>query len=273
MSTDNFETLWFQTNMNKAAQGRARQAIAQTGSALPCKVQSITGSLVTVSFECTFRIYPNGPTQPPVEATLPPLVLPKAEAQWCRLPTQVGDFGITIPADTFLGAISGMGVGVASLDQDYGNMGTLVWIPIGNANFGAAPDANKPWLNGPHGAVVGDTAQTTYTLYDSVGKTVQVKVPSVGGQVSLGDLISNLSAVNNAAQRYTDQVAFAASIKQMVGNAVQQSAKAAITAGVTNATAWLAGIQAGLPSLSFTDLSSSIAALSPPAGSSVVLIK
>jgi hypothetical protein len=268
-STDD-QRLWFQTNANQLADTRARQVISQTGAALPCVVQSVTGSIVTVTFECTFTVYQNGI---PVMTTLPPLTLPKAEAQWLRAPTQVGDFGITVPAGTFLGAISGMGSGTANLETDYGNLSTLVWFPIGNLTFGAMPDANKPWINGPTGAVVGDTAQTVYTLHDSTGKTVNVVVPTSGGVVALGALASSLSSTNNAAQRYVDQVAFAASIKQMVGNALQQAAQSAIAAGVTNATAWLAEIQSGLPSLSFTDLASSIASLAAPAGSGTVLIK
>ena len=266
----NDERLWFQSNANKLAETRARQAISQTGAALPCKVQSVTGSLVTVTFECTSTVYQNGQ---PVQTTLPPLILPKAEAQWLRAPTQVGDFGITVPAGTYLGAISGMGSGTANLETAYGNLSTLVWVPIGNVDFGASPNANAPWINGPDGAIISDTAQTVVSIYDPTGKAISHIVPTSGGIVALGALASTLSATNNAAQRYEDQVAFAASIKQMVGNALQQAAQAGITAGVTNATAWLAEIQSGLPSLSFTNLTSSIAALSAPAGSGTVLIK
>lgn len=199
-SNDNFETVWFQTNANKLATTRARQAIDQSGSSLPCKVMSVSGSLVTVNFECTFTVYQNGE---PIQATLPPLVLPKAEAQWCRLPTQPGDFGVTMPADTFLGAVAGTGSGVASLDTDYGNMGNLVWVPIGNTAFATPPQANSPWLNGPAGAVVSDTNQTVVSIYDATGKAISHIVPISGGLLGLGALASTLSSTR-AVPAYAD---------------------------------------------------------------------
>lgn len=108
----------------------------------------------------------------------------------------------------------------------------------------------------------------TYTIWDAQGNAIS----HVASEVGLGDLVANLDATK-AAFRKTDADTLAADIKKMVGNALQQSAQAAIGAGVTNASAWLAAIQAGLPSLSFTDLSSSIASLTAPDGSSVVKIK
>lgn len=109
------------------------------------------------------------------------------------------------------------------------------------------------------------------TIYDPSGNAISHVCPT--GLVALGDLASNLSTVQNAAQRYSDMVTFAKSIRQMVGNALQQVISAAETAGVTNATAWMTTVLAGLPSLSFTDLTGSIASLDAPAGSTNVLIK
>lgn len=111
-------------------------------------------------------------------------------------------------------------------------------------------------------------AGSVYVLYDGAGNAIS----HVANVVSLGDLHSNLAAANQA-YRNSDGVAFAKSVQKMVGNALQQAAQAAIAAGMTNASTWLATIQAGLPSPSFTDLTSSIAALSAPSGSPTVLIK
>jgi hypothetical protein len=144
---DNYDKLWLQQRLNQHAINRAHEAIQSTGRALPCTVTKVVGSIVTVTFDVT------GPW------TLPPLTLPKAESQWLRAPTQVGDMGMTVPADTFLGGVSGLGTGVADLLRDYGNMSTLVWVPVASTSFGAVPVANGPWINGPGGAAISDTAQ------------------------------------------------------------------------------------------------------------------
>lgn len=144
------DTLWLQQKLNRNAQSQAMLAIEQTGRALPCKVTKVNGSLVTVSFEVDSGY------------TLPPVQMPKAESQWMRAPTQIGDFGLTVPADTFLGGISGLGSGVATLGKQYGNLSALVWIPVAGTGFTAPPRASIAWPNGPHGARLGDSASTAY---------------------------------------------------------------------------------------------------------------
>jgi len=146
--SDNFQKLPLQQNLNAMATNRALAMIERMGQALPCQVTAVNGSIVTVTFEVQ-----GGPW------TLPPLTLPKAESQWLRAPTQVGDFGMTVPADTYLGGVSGYG-GVADLTVDYGNLSTLVWVPVGSKAFSAPPDPNKAWINGIAGALLSDTAQT-----------------------------------------------------------------------------------------------------------------
>jgi hypothetical protein len=221
---DNFQKLPLQQTLNAMAIGRAQQEIQRTGRALPCVVDAVDGSIVTVKFEVM-----GGPW------TLPPITIPKAESQWLRAPTQVGDFGMTMPADTYLGGISGLGGGVADLTVDYGNMTTLVWVPVSSSNFGAAPDPDKGWLNGPAGAVLSDTAQTaTVTaslnrleliagvgtanevkiIYDGSGNAISAVV-SAGGKVGLGALASSLAA-NRAVPAQAD-------IQTLATNIVQQT--------------------------------------------------
>ena len=160
MPDSSYDVLWLQQKLNQQARGQALAVIEQTGRALPCTVTAVNGSLVTVKFEVT------GPW------TLSPLTLPKAESQWLRAPTQIGDTGYTAPADTFLGGISGQGTGLADLNTRYGNMTTLVWVPVAAISFVVTPDANKPWVNGPSGATISDTAQTTVTTNDTTTKTI-----------------------------------------------------------------------------------------------------
>lgn len=146
---DNFAKLWLQGNLNKMATLRALEKIESTGYALPCRVVSVSGSIVEVSFEVEGG-----------DRTLPNVKMPKAESQWLRAPTQVGDSGLTVPSDAYLGGISGLGGGVAKLGQKRGNLAALTFIPVASTAFAAAPDPNKAWVNGPAGAVLSDTAQS-----------------------------------------------------------------------------------------------------------------
>ena len=180
--------LWIQDNLNTLATTRALEAIQEgNGWSLPCVVTAVTGSIVTVTFEVA------GPW------TLPPLTLPRAESQWVRTPTQVGDFGITVPVDTFIGGVSGLGAGVANMTVDYGNLSRLVFLPIGAVGFGAIPDPNKAWVNGPAGTVVSDTAQqATHVVAAPVGTagtiTSTVHNPAGAGATTIRH---TLDGVNN----------------------------------------------------------------------------
>jgi hypothetical protein len=179
---DNYGKLWLQGSINANATNRALEAIQATGRALPCRVTAVSGSIVTVAFEVTGTW------------TLPHLELPKAESQWLRAPTQVGDFGLTMPADTFLGAVSGIGSGTADLGVDYGNLSTLVFVPIASTNFPSAPDPKKAWIYGPNGAVLSDAAQTVSVVPDHDAGTVTVTAGSFsfvvakanGGSLQIG---------------------------------------------------------------------------------------
>jgi hypothetical protein len=179
---DDFLKLPLQSSLNRAATARAEEAIQNTGRALPCKVTAVEGSIVTVTFEA------NIPYQQPdgtiAVYQLPPITLAKAESQWMRSPTQVGDFGLTLPADTFLGGISGIGTGVADTGVDYGNLsGTrLVWVPVAALSFDSAPSPEQAYVNGPEGVFVSDTAQTA---------THVVAVPTLGTPGTIASTIHN----------------------------------------------------------------------------------
>lgn len=165
--TDNSAKLWFQKNANQLAINRAQQAIENTGRALPCRVTKVTGAIVTVAFEVNSA-----------PLTLPPITIPKAESPWIRMPTQVGDKGVTMPADVYLGGVSGLGGGVASMARP-GNLTALVFVPISNS--GSPPiDQNAAQVQGPNGAII----QTTDGVPSSV-VTNQAGTTITFGEVSL----------------------------------------------------------------------------------------
>jgi hypothetical protein len=155
---DNFDKLWLQDSLSQLANNRAQTAILNTGRALPCRVEAVSGSMVTVSFQ--------------VDASplnLPQITIPKAESPWIRMPTQVGDLGITMPSSVYLGGISGLGGGVADLTQP-GNLGALVFVPVSNLN---APPGNQnaAYLQGPDGAIVQTTTGTSSSVVTNTSGT------------------------------------------------------------------------------------------------------
>jgi hypothetical protein len=158
--SDDHSKLWFQRNLNQVAVNRASQAIEGLGRALPCRVTAVSGAIVTVEFEVD--------TAPWV---LQPITIPKAESNWLRMPTQIGDLGVTAPADLYLGGISGLGGGTADM-RKRGNLSTLYFVPISNANSGPI-DQNAAQVQGPNGAIVRTTEGTTSQIVtDQSGTTV-----------------------------------------------------------------------------------------------------
>jgi hypothetical protein len=142
-----FEKVWVQDSLNQVALNRVLDVINNRGKALPCSVVSVSGALVTVKFEI------NSST-----ITLPQITIPKAESQWIRMPTQVGDLGMTVASDAYLGGISGLGGGVATLEEP-GNLSALIFVPVSNANKSPS-NGNAAYLQGPDGAILQTTQGT-----------------------------------------------------------------------------------------------------------------
>jgi hypothetical protein len=157
---DNFSKLWLQKSQNQLAINRAAQEIQKQGRALPCRVTAVSGSVVTVEFEMDTSPW-----------TLPPVAIPKAESNWVRMPTQVGDLGYTAPADVYLGGISGLGKGIARFIRR-GNLSNLVFTPVSNANSPPI-DPNAAQVQGPNGAIIRTTTGTTSSVVtDQNGTTI-----------------------------------------------------------------------------------------------------
>jgi hypothetical protein len=155
---DNFSKLWLQKSQNQLAINRAAQEIQKQGRALPCRVTAVSGSVVTVEFEMDTSPW-----------TLPPVTIPKAESNWVRMPTQVGDLGYTAPADVYLGGISGLGKGIARFIRR-GNLSNLVFTPVSNANSPPI-DPNAAQVQGPNGAIIRTTAGTTSSIVTNASGT------------------------------------------------------------------------------------------------------
>lgn len=157
---DNYGKLSVQKSANKVAISRAKQAIQSTGQALPCRVVGVSGAIVTVAFEVNSAPW-----------TLPNVTVPKAESNWIRMPTQIGDLGKVQPADAYLGGVSGLGGGVANMTRP-GNLSALVFVPVSNS--GSPPiDQNAAQVQGPNGVINRTTTGiTSQVVTDTTGTTV-----------------------------------------------------------------------------------------------------
>ena len=141
-----------------AAQTRA-DGLQMSGQALPCHVVARDGAIVTVAFDIT------------AEYTLPTVTCPILESAYVKLPVQVGDRGITIPASISISQASGLGGDAPPSLVQPGNLSALVFVPIGNSGW-SNPDPNAVIVSGPNGAVI-KTVDGTATIVVS-GSTISI---------------------------------------------------------------------------------------------------
>lgn len=135
----------FAQSLNNFTQRRLAEFYDLQGKALPCSVISVNGAIVTVSFEITA----------PEGVTLPTITCPIAESSYVRLPVQVGDLGVVIPASTRLGGVTGLGIGLADFSAPT-NLGGLLFIPLGHSNWPSV-STDQVNVNGPNGVILRDS--------------------------------------------------------------------------------------------------------------------
>ena len=121
------------------------------GKSLPCHVTAVAGQIVTVAFDL-----PQG-----APWILPEITIPVASSPYDYEPYQIGDTGFTVPADVYLGGISGIGGGQATWKRP-GNIDALVFVPVGKQSFSPA-NASARIIQGPDGWIAQTTQGTTCT--------------------------------------------------------------------------------------------------------------
>lgn len=139
------------------AEQKALNEIQKTGRALPGHVLSVAGSIVTINFDV-------------MDVTIDPVEMPLFGPEYIRYPIQAGDKGFAMSADAFLGAVSGLGMGVADLQYQRGNLSQLVWMPIGNTDW-TTVTANYLVMYGKNGVIIQDVATATPSKYIKLTST------------------------------------------------------------------------------------------------------
>ena len=155
----NYAKLWAQKRLNQASIQRANEAIHMTGRALPCQVTAISGAMVTVSFLVQQQKY-----------ALPSITIPKQESNWIRNPTQVGDMGITMPADVYVGIASGQTNVLPDMSIQPSNLSALIFVPI-SSKTSPPVNQNAAIVQGPDGAIVQTTTGTASSVITNTSGT------------------------------------------------------------------------------------------------------
>lgn len=166
--------------LNEFSQKKAESAIQKTGRSLPCSVvQVMSSGIVKVKFEVDAAPF-----------TIPNLIVAAAGSEYVRIPTQVGDKGLVIAADARLGAMTGLGAGVASLAQP-GNLAALLWVPLGNTAWSSV-DHQAVVIYGPNGVVIRDTGSGAVITLTPTSITMTQGSASIvlqGGEVDINGVL------------------------------------------------------------------------------------
>ncbi|MCO4880240.1 hypothetical protein [Paraburkholderia caribensis] len=163
--------------------GYTRQASERShnirGRSWPCTVVSVNGSIVTVQFQVTSQW------------TLRNTTMPVIGSEYIRLPIQPGMKGYAIPADTTLGAMSGLGPD-APPDETVlpGNLNSLVFAPMGNARWLAPHDPNKIELYGPSGFDIHHQTQPV----SMVGSDADLMLSALSSFIKIEDGVITIKA-------------------------------------------------------------------------------
>ncbi|HHG0639820.1 TPA: hypothetical protein ACPUGF_003008 [Klebsiella pneumoniae] len=171
MSIDN--KLNFASSMNRFTERKIENALQKSGKVLPASVVEQAGNMITVSFELRDIPY-----------VLPQVTIPLFGPQYIRYPMQPGDKGIVIPADTYIGGVSGQGGGIADMTPP-ANLSALVFLPISNTEWQGV-DGQVVTVYGPEGVTLRDSgSNTTFLLKpDSIAiSTPDSFTVTVGGTV------------------------------------------------------------------------------------------
>ena len=182
--------------LNRLGWAKAQAAIEQLGTNLPCTVANVTSSgIVTVNFEV------EGPW------TLPQIDVPIQYSEYVRYPIKVGDKGLVIAADAYLGSMSGLGGGTANILQQPGNLSALSFVWLGNVEWSPTDDPQALVGYGYTGAILRDiqsqsvlTASSSDIKFDSpvavaTGNLAVESNPSASFTTPTGQIITVQSGI------------------------------------------------------------------------------
>lgn len=172
----------FIAGINRFAGERIEGAIDLLSKAIPATVDSVdaTGTIVTINFEI----------QTPVP--IPLVTCPMVGTEFQRFPIQKGTRGYVVPADFYMGGMSGLGGGVATPTQQ-ANLTNSVFLPVGNTDLDATDDPQSLVQYGPNGVINRTQDGSVKSVLDKDGfrvlidGVVALNVSKNGVSMKIGD--------------------------------------------------------------------------------------
>lgn len=166
--------------LNNFTQKKIEDYQQTLGQILPCHVTAVEGSIVTVAFDVLAG-----------NLTIPEVTCAIAEPEYIRIPVQVGDKGVCLSADTRLGAVTGLGQGLAPLSTA-GNLGGLFFVPLGNKNWFSV-NGQYLFMYGPDGVELTTINQDCKLTLNSSGININLNGGSLyiqnGNTTMTGNLL------------------------------------------------------------------------------------
>jgi hypothetical protein len=153
MSANNAQKTPFIEVLTRAIGGSISSVNQLLGKAPPATVVSVdgTGTIVTVNISIESGY------------TIPAITCPVGFPEYIRFPIREGTRGYLVPADYYMGQMSGLGDGTARLTKQ-ANLATSVFMPVGNKDFTPTPNANAGVLYGPDGAILTNENRNPLTV-------------------------------------------------------------------------------------------------------------
>jgi hypothetical protein len=182
----------FVKGMNAFADGKIGGALDLLGKAVPASVVSVdeTNTIVTIKFEIQ------------ADFPLPQVTCPLVGPEFMRFPIAAGVRGYVIPADFYMGGVSGLGGGTATPTQQP-NLTTSVFFPVGNAGFTATDDQRATVIYGPNGVIFRDSKSKCVAKLTPDAFTVTIagnevmKLTATSVQFAAGGQFLNLGVGSN----------------------------------------------------------------------------
>lgn len=169
--SDNAQKTPLVDSLNKFVDAKSKDFDQLLGKRIPASLVSIdeTGTIATVKFEIESDV-----------VTIPNVTCPIAGSEWTRVPYQPGTKGYVVPADYYMGGMSGLGGGTATFSQ-LPNLSNAVFVPVGNADLESTDNPNWHIIIGPDGAML-RTQDGSVSLLLTKDGGVAIEAP-LGGNI------------------------------------------------------------------------------------------
>jgi hypothetical protein len=151
------------------------------GKSIPASVVSVSenGTIIVVNLEISDPVM-----------TFPRITCAVATDKYARAPLRAGDKGYVVASDLYLGGMTGLGGGNATLDEPP-NLSAVVFHPCGNTGFAPVGDPDKYDIQAPRGARIST---------DDFARGIQVG-PVVDGEKNALQITGLQQAANDAEAR------------------------------------------------------------------------